>query len=76
MKLINIGYGSYVVAERIMSLIAPDSAPIKRMIQDAREKGRLIDASFGRSTRTVVFLDNGFILLSAMEPENMATQMD
>jgi regulator of extracellular matrix RemA (YlzA/DUF370 family) len=76
MKLINIGYGSYVVAERIMSLIAPDSAPIKRMIQDAREKGRLIDASFGRSTRTVVFLDNGFILLSAMEPENMAAQMD
>ena len=75
MKLINIGYGSYVVAERVMSLVAPDSAPIKRMIHVARDKGKLIDASFGRSTKAVVFLDNGFILLSAAEPENLVLQM-
>ncbi len=74
MKLINIGFGNLVAAERVISVISPDSAPIKRMIQDVREKGLLIDASFGRSTRSVLIMDSGNIILSALPPENLAAR--
>lgn len=72
MRLIGIGFGNLVSAERTISIISPESAPIKRMIQDAREKGLLIDASFGRSTKAVIVMDSGNIVLSALTPEILA----
>jgi regulator of extracellular matrix RemA (YlzA/DUF370 family) len=72
MKLINIGFGNLVSADRIVSIISPESAPIKRMIQDVRERGKLIDASFGRSTRAVIVTDNGNLILSSLTPEVLA----
>ncbi len=74
MKLIGIGFGNLVSAERIISIVSPESAPIKRMIQDARERGLLIDASFGRSTRAVITMDSGNVVLSAMTPETLAAR--
>ena len=76
MKLISIGFGNLVSAERVISIVGADSAPIKRMIQDAREKGLLIDASFGRSTRAVLVMDSGNIVLSALPPETLAARFD
>ena len=72
MRLIAIGFGNLVSAERIVSVVSPESAPIKRMIQDVREKGSLIDASFGRSTRSVLIMDSGHVILSALPPETLA----
>ncbi len=72
MRLIGIGFGNLVSAERTISIISPESAPIKRMIQDAREKGLLIDASFGRSTKAVLVMDSGNLVLSALTPEVLA----
>lgn len=72
MRLIGIGFGNLVSAERTISIISPESAPIKRMIQDAREKGMLIDASFGRSTKAVLVMDSGNLVLSALTPEVLA----
>ena len=69
MKLINIGFGNMIQDRRVISLVSPESAPIKRMIQDLREKGLLIDASFGRSTRAVILMDSGHGVLSALTPE-------
>ena len=69
MKLINIGFGNLVSAERIVSIVSPESAPIKRMIQDVRDRGLLIDASFGRSTRSVIVTDSGNLILSSLTPE-------
>ena len=69
MKLINIGFGNLISAERTVSIVSPESAPIKRMIQDLREKGLLIDASFGRSTKSVILMDSGHVVLSALTPE-------
>lgn len=69
MKLVNIGFGNLVSAERIVAVVSPDSAPIKRMIQDLKDKGQLIDASFGRSTRAVIVTDSGHAVLSSMTPE-------
>ena len=74
MKLIGIGFGNLVSAGRIISIVSPDSAPIKRMIQDARERGLLIDASFGRSTRAVLVMDSGNVILSALTPETLAAR--
>lgn len=76
MKLINIGFGNLVSAERIISIVSPESAPIKRMIQDVRERGLLIDASFGRSTRAVIVMDSGNVILSAMQPETLAARIE
>ena len=76
MKLISIGFGNLVSAERIISIVSPDSAPIKRMIQDVREKGLLIDASFGRSTRSVIVMDSGNVVLSALSPELLAARFE
>lgn len=75
MKLVNIGFGNMVAAERIVAIVSPESAPIKRMIQDVRDKGLLIDASFGRSTKSVVVVDSGNIILSALTPEALAARM-
>jgi regulator of extracellular matrix RemA (YlzA/DUF370 family) len=72
MKLINIGFGNLVSAERIVSILSPESAPIKRMIQDVRDRGLLIDASFGRSTKAVIVTDSGNLILSSLTPEVLA----
>lgn len=72
MKLINIGFGSMVTAERIVSVVSPESAPIKRIISDAREKGLLIDATYGRKTRAVILTDCSYVILSALQPETVA----
>lgn len=74
MKLIGIGFGNLVSAGRIIAIVSPESAPIKRMIQDARDRGMLIDASFGRSTKAVLTMDSGNVILSALPPETLAAR--
>ena len=74
-KLINIGFGNVVAANRIIAIISPESAPIKRIIQEARDKGLLIDATYGRRTRAVVVTDSGHIILSAVQPETVANRL-
>ena len=69
MKLVNIGYGSMIAVDRILAVVSPDSAPIKRMAQEARDRGILIDATYGRKTRAVLILDNDHLVLSALTPE-------
>ena len=76
MKLINIGFGNLVSAERIVSILSPESAPIKRMIQDVRDRGLLIDASFGRSTKAVIVTDSGNLILSSLTPETLAQRAE
>lgn len=76
MKLVNIGFGNLVSAGKIVTIVSPDSAPIKRMIQEVREKGLLIDASFGRSTRAVIVMDSGNVILSALAPETIAARSE
>ncbi len=76
MKLINIGFGSTVCAERILAVISPESAPIKRLVQEARERGMLIDASFGRRTKAVLLMDTDHVLLSALSPEVLAARAE
>ena len=76
MKLISIGFGNLVSAERIVSIVSPESAPIKRLIQEVREKGLLIDASFGRSTKAVILMDSGNVILSALTPEALAQRFE
>lgn len=71
MQLINIGYGNMVSAERVIAIVAPDSAPIKRLIQESRDKGTLIDATYGRKTRAVVIMDSDHVVLSAVSPETV-----
>ena len=75
MRLINIGFGNMVSASRVIAIVSPDSAPIKRIIQDTRDKGLLIDATYGRRTRAVVIMDSGHALLSAIQPETVAGRM-
>ena len=73
-KLINIGFGNIVSANRIIAIVSPESAPIKRMIQDARDQGTLIDATYGRKTRAVIIMDSEHIILSAVQPETVASR--
>ncbi len=75
MKLINIGFGSMVSAGRLISMVGPDSAPIKRMVQEARDCGVLIDASYGRRTRAVLIMDSGHVILSALQTETIAGRL-
>ena len=75
MRLINIGFGNLIAVERIVSIVSPDSAPIKRMVQDARDKGRLIDASYGRKSRAVIFTDSDHIILSAIQPDTISSRI-
>lgn len=71
-KLINIGFGNIVSANRVVAIVSPESAPIKRIIQEARDRGRLIDATYGRRTRAVVVMDSDHVILSAVQPETVA----
>ena len=75
MKLINIGFGNLVSAQRVVAVVSPESAPIKRMVQEARERGVLIDASFGRRTRAVLIMDNDHLVLSALQPETIGNRL-
>ena len=72
MRFINIGFGNVVAAQRILAVLSPDSAPIKRMIQEAKERGMLVDASVGRSTRSVLLMDTDHVILSALGPEQLS----
>ncbi len=71
MKLINIGFGNMISAGRLVAIVSPDSAPIKRVIQDARDRGSLIDATYGRRSRAVIICDSGHVILSAILPETI-----
>lgn len=75
MKLINIGFGNMVSAGRLIAIVSPDSAPIKRMVQEARDRGTLIDASYGRRTRAVLIMDNDHLVLSALQPETVSNRL-
>ena len=72
MKLINIGFGNMVSADKVLAVVSPDSAPIKRIVQEAKEAGTLIDATFGRRTKTVIIMDGGSVVLSGILPETVA----
>lgn len=74
-KLINIGFGNIVSANRIVSIVSPESAPIKRIIQEARDRGMLIDATYGRRTRAVIIADSDHVILSAVQPETVAHRL-
>lgn len=76
MKLINIGFGNIVSAERIISIVSPESAPIKRIIQEAKDSKMAIDATYGRRTRSVVIMDSGHVILSAVQPETVAGRVE
>ena len=74
MKLINIGFGSMIAAGRLLAIVAPDSAPIKRVVQEARDRGMLIDASYGRKTKSVLLMDTDHVILSALTPEALSAR--
>ena len=74
MKLINIGFGNMVCANRLVAIVSPESAPIKRIVQDSRERGALIDATCGRKTRTVLIMDSDHVVLSALQPETVSNR--
>ncbi|MEK3887030.1 extracellular matrix/biofilm regulator RemA [Bacillus sp. FSL K6-3431] len=74
-KLLNIGFGNIVSANRIISIVSPESAPIKRIIQDARDRATLIDATYGRRTRAVIIMDSEHVILSAVQPETVAQRL-
>ncbi len=76
MQLINIGFGNIVSANRIISIVSPDSAPIKRLVQEAKDSKMAIDATYGRRTRAVLIMDSGHVILSAVQPETVASRLD
>ena len=76
MKLINIGFGNMVSASRLVAIVSPESAPIKRIMQDAKEQGTLIDATYGRQTRAVILTDSDHVILSALQPETVANRFN
>ena len=76
MKLINIGFGNMVSAGRLIAIVSPESAPIKRMVQEARDRGILVDATYGRRTRAVIITDSDHIILSALQPETVAGRLN
>ena len=76
MKLINIGFGSMIAAQRMLAIVEPDSAPIKRIIQEARDRGMLIDASYGRKTKTVILMDTDHVILSALTPDVLSSRFE
>ena len=75
MKLLNIGFGNMVSAGRLIAIVSPESAPIKRMVQEARDRGVLVDATYGRRTRAVLITDSDHIILSALQPETVASRL-
>ena len=76
MKFINIGFGNMVASDRIVTIVSPDSAPVKRLIQDAKDSGRVIDVSCGRRTRAVIITDSEHVILSAIQSETIANRLD
>lgn len=76
MKLINIGFGNMISAARTVAVISPDSAPVKRLIREAEDKGLLVNATYGRKTRSVVVMDSKHVILSAIMPEKLAVRLD
>jgi len=74
MRLISIGFGSLVSAERLIAVVGPDSAPIKRMVQESRERGMLIDATYGRKTASICIMDSDHVILSALPPEKLTAR--
>lgn len=76
MKFINIGFGNIVSSSRLVAIVSPESAPIKRLIQDSRDSGKLIDATYGRRTRAVIIMDSEHVILSAVQPETVANRID
>ena len=76
MKLINIGFGNVVAANRLVAVVSPDSAPIKRIVQESKQKGDLVDATYGRRCKAVLFTDSDHIILSAVSPETIANRID
>ena len=76
MQLINIGFGNIVAANRIVSIVSPESAPIKRLVQEAKENKLAIDATYGRRTRSVLIMDSGYVILSAIQPETIAGRVN
>ena len=76
MQLINIGFGNIVSANRIIAIVSPESAPIKRIIQEAKDNKTVVDATYGRSTRAVIIMDSGHIILSAVQPETVAARLE
>ena len=75
-QLINIGFGNIVSANRIISIVSPESAPIKRIVQEAKDKGTAVDATYGRRTRAVIIMDSGHVILSAVQPETVAGRLE
>ena len=75
MKLINIGFGSMIAAHRLLAVVSPDSAPVKRVIQEARDRGMLIDASYGPKTKAVILMDTDHVILSAIDPETISARL-
>ena len=76
LQLLNIGFGNMVSAQRILAVVSPDTAPVKRIVQEEKERGRVVDASFGRKTRAVLIMDSGHVVLSALTPETLATRLN
>ncbi len=76
MRLVNVGYGNTVNSDRLLAIVSPDSAPIRRLVQDARDEARVIDATCGRKTRAVLIMDSGHIILSPLQPETMAARTE
>lgn len=75
MRLINIGFGNMVSARRVVAIVSPESAPIKRIVQEARDRGALVDATYGRRTRAVLIMDSDHVILSAIQPETVAGRL-
>ena len=76
MKLINIGFGSMIAANRLLAVVAPDSAPIKRVVQESRDRGMLVDASYGRKTKSVILMDTDHVILSALTTETLSARWE
>ena len=76
MQLVNIGFGNIISANRIIAIVSPESAPIKRIIQEAKENSTVVDATYGRRTRAVIIMDSGHVILSAVQPETVASRLD
>ena len=76
MKLINIGFGNMISANRVIAVVSPDSAPIKRIMQEAKDRGMLVDASYGRKTKAVIIMDTDHVVLSALQPESVGARVN
>ena len=76
MQLINIGFGNIVSANRVITIVSPESAPIKRLVQESKDRGNAVDATCGRRTRAVLIMDSGHVILSAIQPETIASRLD